>query len=60
MFLQYRGKRMVMETDGSFVLFSAEEVSKLKNEGKIKIEYPMSKGGRIADMTQKPALVMRE
>jgi len=54
------GKKMVMNVDGSFALYSSEEVSKMTSEGKIKIEYPMSKGGRIADMTQKPALVMTE
>jgi len=54
------GKKMVMNVDGSFALYSSEEVSKMTSEGKIRIEYPMSKGGRIADMTQKPALVMTE
>lgn len=53
-------KRMVKKMDGSFALFSAEEVKELAQEGKIKIEYPTSKGGRIADLTQKPVLVLNE
>jgi len=53
-------KKMVMKMDGSFALYSSEEVIQLTNEGKIKLEYPRSKGGRIADMTQKPALVFTE
>lgn len=51
-------KRMVKKADGSFALYSTEEVAKLTQEGRIKIEYPTSKGGRIADLTQKPVLVL--
>eukprot|EP00584_Thalassiosira_punctigera_P008241 CAMPEP_0172545828 /NCGR_PEP_ID=MMETSP1067-20121228/15689_1 /TAXON_ID=265564 ORGANISM="Thalassiosira punctigera, Strain Tpunct2005C2" /NCGR_SAMPLE_ID=MMETSP1067 /ASSEMBLY_ACC=CAM_ASM_000444 /LENGTH=179 /DNA_ID=CAMNT_0013332653 /DNA_START=58 /DNA_END=597 /DNA_ORIENTATION=- len=53
-------KRMVKKTDGSFALYSAEEVKDLTQRGKITIEYPKSKGGRIADLTQKPVLVLNE
>jgi len=53
-------KRMVKKMDGSFALFSAVEVKELTQEGKISIEYPMSKGGRIMDLTQKPVLVLNE
>ena len=53
-------KRMVKKTDGSFVLLSSEEVKELNQAGKIKIEYPKSKGGRIADLTQKPILILAE
>jgi len=52
------GKRMVKKMDGSFVLYSPEEVKDLTDEGKITIEYPKSKGGRILDLTQKPVLVL--
>lgn len=53
-------KRMVKKRDGSYALFSAEEVKDLTAEGKIATEYPKSKGGRIADLTQKPILVLKE
>lgn len=53
-------KKMVKKMDGSFALYSSEEVSKLNKEGKISIEYPKSKGGRIADLTQKPVLVLKD
>lgn len=53
-------KKMIKKSDGSFALYSSDEVAKLTQEGKIKIEYPMSKGGRIADLTQKPVLVLNE
>ena len=53
-------KRMVKKADGSFALYSAEEVNQMVQRGDIKIEYPTSKGGRIADLTQKPVLVLSE
>ncbi len=53
-------KKMVKKLDGSFALLSAKEVDNLNKEGKIRIEYPTSKGGRIADLTQKPILVLNE
>mmetsp|Transcript_13543 Transcript_13543/g.20448 ORF Transcript_13543/g.20448 Transcript_13543/m.20448 type:complete len:194 (-) Transcript_13543:222-803(-) len=53
-------KRMVKKLDGSFALFSAEEVKDLTQAGKITLEYPKSKGGRIMDLTQKPVLVLNE
>ena len=53
-------KRMVKKMDGSFALFTAEEVKQLTQDGKISIEYPKSKGGRIADLTQKPVLVLND
>jgi hypothetical protein len=46
--------------DGSYALYTPEEVKELTNGGKIKLEYPMSKGGRIADLTQRPVLVLVE
>ncbi|EED88065.1 predicted protein [Thalassiosira pseudonana CCMP1335] len=53
-------KRMVKRQDGSFVLYSLEEVKEMTNQGKIAIEYPKTKGGRVADLTQKPVLVLKE
>ena len=54
------GKKMIKKPDGTFALYSMEEVSTLTQAGKIAIEYPMSKGGRIVDLTQKPVLVLNE
>ena len=51
---------MVKKSDGSFALFSPAEVDDLVKAGKVKIEYPTSKGGRILDLTQKPVLVLVE
>ncbi len=51
-------KKMVKKSDGSFALFTAAEVEDLRLAGKLKLEYPTSKGGRIADLTQKPIMVM--
>ena len=53
-------KRMVKKPDGSFALYSTEEVNRMTQEGRVTIEYPKSKGGRIADLTQKPVLVLKE
>ncbi|KAL3789553.1 hypothetical protein HJC23_001361 [Cyclotella cryptica] len=53
-------KRMVMKQDGTFALFSAEEVKDMTKSGRIMIEYPKTKGGRVADLTQKPILVLKK
>lgn len=53
-------KQLIKKMDGSFALFSSEEVQQLSRLGKIQIEYPKSKGGRIADLTQKPIKVLVE
>jgi len=53
-------KRMIKKLDGSFVLYTQEEVKQLSSEGKITIEYPKTKGGRVNDLTQKPVLVLNE
>jgi len=39
-------KRMVKRLDGSFALYSPEEVKELSKEGKITIEYPKRKVGK--------------
>ena len=53
-------KRMVKRLDGTFALYSPEEVKELSKEGKITIEYPTTKNGQITDLTQKPVLVLNE
>lgn len=42
------GKKMVKKNDGSFALYDTNELARLSNEGRIVIEYPKSKGGRIS------------
>ncbi len=51
-------KRLVMKKDGSFALFSPEEVREMTQSGKITIKHPTTKGGRVSDLTQKPVLVL--
>jgi len=51
-------KQLIKKMDGTFVLVSAKEVQQLSRQGKIQMEYPKSKGGRIADLTQKPIKVL--
>ena len=46
--------------DGTYALYTTDEVRGLTNGGKIRIEYPRSKGGRIVDLTQRPVLVLVE
>ena len=53
-------KQLIKKMDGTFVLLSSEEVQQLSRQGKIQMEYPKSKGGRIADLTQKPIKVLIE
>jgi hypothetical protein len=53
-------KYMVMKKDGTFVIFTEEELTPLKQAGKIKIENPMAFGGTIMDVTQKPVMVLVE
>ena len=51
---------MIKKGDGSFALYTQEEVKQLSSEGKITLEYPKTKGGRVNDLTQKPVLVLNE
>ena len=53
-------KFMVKMPDGTFGLYEEEELTKLKKEGKIKLEKPKAMGGQVADLTQKPTLVLVE
>jgi hypothetical protein len=54
------GKNMVKKADGTFILLTPQELADLKKENKITLEYPMAMGGRVADVTQKPIMVLRE
>ncbi len=53
-------KYMVKQPDGSIKLYEEEELTNLKKEGKIKLEKPKAMGGKVADVTQKPIMVLIE
>lgn len=54
------GKTMIKKADGTFLLVDGEELMALKKENKIGIENMKAMGGKVADLTQKPVLVLRE
>eukprot|EP00980_Cylindrotheca_fusiformis_P000477 scaffold119_cov131-Cylindrotheca_fusiformis.AAC.7 len=54
------GKTMVRKPDGSFMLVDDEELMVLKRENKIGVENVKAMGGKVADLTQKPILVLKE
>jgi hypothetical protein len=54
------GKTMVKKPDGTFVVLSDEELADLKAQNKIGLEYAKTMGGKIADVTQKPIMVLKE
>ena len=52
-------KYLVKMPDGKFQVYDNVELSELKAKGKIKVERPLAKGGKIGyDLTQKPILVL--
>ena len=53
-------KFMVKQPDGSIKLYEEEELTNLKKQGKIKLEKPKAMGGQVADVTQKPIMVLVE
>ena len=55
------GKTMVQkESDATFVVMDNSELAKLWDEGKIKTSTPMTLGGKIKDVTQKPMLILKD
>jgi hypothetical protein len=54
------GKTMLKKQDGSFMLVSNEEMMVLRRENKIGVESVKAMGGKVADLTQKPILVLKE
>mmetsp|Transcript_5589 Transcript_5589/g.13154 ORF Transcript_5589/g.13154 Transcript_5589/m.13154 type:complete len:178 (+) Transcript_5589:44-577(+) len=54
------GKTMIKKADGTFLLVSGEELMALKKDNKIGIENVKAMGGKVADLTQKPVLVLKE
>jgi hypothetical protein len=59
-FFASTGKKLVKKPDGGFAVFSEGEFSQLKQENKIGLEIPKTKGGKYQDLTQKPILVLKE
>jgi hypothetical protein len=54
-------KYLVKQPDGKFVVYDDRELSQLKAAGKIRLEKPLAKGGKIGyDLTQKPIMVQVE
>jgi hypothetical protein len=51
---------MVMKQDGTFLLMSEDEITQLRNLGKIKTIQPKAFQGRTFDYTQKPIRVLIE
>jgi hypothetical protein len=54
------GKFMVMKEDGSFIVFTAEELEPLQKAGKIKLVQPTAFKGKTVDYTQKPIRMLVE
>ena len=54
------GKTMVKKPDGTFMLVDDVELQKLKKENKLGLEYPTAMGGKVADLTQKPVMLLKE
>jgi hypothetical protein len=54
------GKSMVKKADGTFMVVNDAELTALKSQNKIGLEYPTAMGGKITDLTQKPVMVLRE
>lgn len=53
-------KYMVMKSDGTFVIFTDDELKTLKQAGKIKVKQPMAFHGKLTDLTQKPVMMLVE
>ena len=54
------GKSMVKKPDGTFMVVSDAELADLKAQGKIGVENARAMGGKVADVTQKPIMVLKE
>lgn len=54
------GRTMVKKQDGTFAIFSNEEMDELRKNNKIGVEIPTAKGGKYQDLTQKRILILKE
>jgi hypothetical protein len=54
------GKTMIKKPDGTFMVVDDAELQKLKSQNKIGLEYARAMGGKVADVTQKPIMVLIE
>ena len=59
-YFQSAGKNLVKKPDGTFVIFTDSEMDELRKNNKLAIEIPKAKGGKYADLTQKPIVVLKE
>ena len=54
-------KYLVMNTDGvTFQVFTEQELTQLKQEGKIAVQMPKAMNGKVTDVTQKPIMMFKE
>lgn len=51
---------LVKKADGTYHAFTEKEIAPLLSSGKIKLVSPRAMGGKIADVTQKPIMVLVE
>jgi hypothetical protein len=55
------GKVMIKKSsDNTFIVVSLQEAEQMKLDGKLALEVPKARGGKIVDLTQKPILILKE
>ena len=55
------GKVMIKKSsDNTFIVVSQMEAEQMKLDGKLSLEIPKARGGKIVDLTQKPILILKE
>ena len=59
-FFASTGKTLVRKPDGSVLLLTETEVDQLTRDNKLTTEMPRAMKGQVADLTQKPILVLKE
>ena len=51
-------KFLVQKPDGTFGIYTEEELVPLKKAGRIRVQQPKTMGGKVTDLTQKPIMVL--
>jgi hypothetical protein len=55
------GKVMIKKaSDNTFIIVSLQEAEQMKLDGRLALEIPKARGGKIVDLTQKPILILKE
>lgn len=54
------GKSLVKKSDGTFVVMDELEIEEMKNQNRITLEIPKTKGGQVVDYTQRPIMVLKD